>query len=72
MRLQAITKPVQAVQRAKSLVGAPTAVCVLAVHSKFFNFTKDPFAATLFKAIKARRRRRPDAPPRAAPSSAVR
>jgi hypothetical protein len=50
--LQVSSKPVEAVQRAKELAGTPKSVCVVIIHAKFFNFAKDPFAATLFKAVK--------------------
>lgn len=45
-------KPIDAVSKANEM-GAkePNKQCSLfVVHSKFFNITKDPFAATMFKA----------------------
>ena len=45
-------KPLDAVTKANEMgANEPNKMCSLfIVHSKFFNITKDPFAATMFKA----------------------
>lgn len=49
--MQVTNKPLDAVTKANEMgANEPNKLCSLfIVHSKFFNITKDPFAATLFK-----------------------
>lgn len=49
--VQVFDKPLDAVTKANEMAESePGKMCSLfIVHSKFFNITKDPFAATLFK-----------------------
>ena len=49
-------KAMDAMEKGNELAAAdPTKKCNLfIIHSKFFNITKDPFAATLFKSMQVR------------------
>lgn len=51
--MKVVHKPLDAMEKGNELGAAePTKKCSLyIIHSKFFNITKDPFCATLFRSM---------------------